>query len=100
MRIVIAMDSFKGSLSSIEAGEAVREGILSFDKNAEVAVFPAADGGEGTVDAIVSVPGWETVEAVVSKVVYSSSGEKNVPPPMQSKRTGRTRKCSESTAFR
>lgn len=66
MKVVAAMDSFKGSLSSIEAGQAVREGILSFDKSAEIAVFPAADGGEGTVDAIVSLPGWETVEAAVT----------------------------------
>lgn len=54
MKAVIAIDSLKGSLSSIEAGEAVREGILRADSLAEVTVLPLADGGEGTVDALVS----------------------------------------------
>lgn len=53
MKIVIAIDSFKGSLSSAQAGEAAREGIFRVDKNAEVEIIPIADGGEGTVDALV-----------------------------------------------
>ena len=52
MKVVVAMDSFKGSLTSLEAGNAVREGILASCPSAEVAVIPLADGGEGTVDAI------------------------------------------------
>lgn len=52
MRAVIAVDSFKGSLSSLEAGEAVREGILSAYPDADVQVRPLADGGEGTVSAL------------------------------------------------
>ncbi|WP_418462726.1 glycerate kinase [Frisingicoccus sp.] len=52
LKIVIAMDSFKGSLSSIEAGAAAREGILRAC-NAEVVVKPLADGGEGTTEALV-----------------------------------------------
>lgn len=59
MRIVVAMDSFKGSLSSPQAGEAVREGIRRADPAAEVDVLPLADGGEGTVDALVSCMGGE-----------------------------------------
>ena len=54
MRVVVAIDSFKGSLSSIEAGNAVKEAICRLDKNAEVLVKPLADGGEGTVDALAS----------------------------------------------
>lgn len=54
MRIVTAIDSFKGSLTSIEAGEAVKKGILKVNKDAEVHVRPLADGGEGTVDTLVS----------------------------------------------
>lgn len=53
MKIVIAMDSFKGSLTSTEAGEAVRDGIRRADPDACVSVFPLADGGEGTVDALI-----------------------------------------------
>ena len=52
LKVVIAMDSFKGSLSSIEAGAAAREGILRAC-NAEVVVKPLADGGEGTTEALV-----------------------------------------------
>ena len=53
MRIVVAFDSFKGSLSSIEAGEATKKGILRAIPEAEVKVCPMADGGEGTVDAMI-----------------------------------------------
>lgn len=52
MNIVIAMDSFKGSMTSMEAGCAVKEGILRAC-DADIAVFPVADGGEGTVNALV-----------------------------------------------
>ena len=52
MKIVIVMDSFKGSLSSLEAAEAVRCGVLAAKPDAEVVIIPAADGGEGTVDAL------------------------------------------------
>lgn len=51
MKVVIAIDSFKGSLSSIEAGMAIKEGILKAC-DAEIVVKPLADGGEGTVDAL------------------------------------------------
>ena len=54
MKIVVAMDSLKGSLTSIEAGEAIREGILEVDESVEVVVKPLADGGEGTTEALVS----------------------------------------------
>ena len=52
MKIVIAIDSFKGSLSTIQAGNAARDGILRVYKDAEILVSPLADGGEGTVDAL------------------------------------------------
>ena len=54
MRAVIAIDSLKGSLSSMEAGEAIREGICRVYPDARVDVRPLADGGEGTVEALVS----------------------------------------------
>lgn len=50
MNVVVAMDSFKGSMTSLEAGNAVKEAILNFDKSANVDVYPIADGGEGTVN--------------------------------------------------
>ena len=52
MKIVIAMDSFKGSLTSLEAGAAVSSGILRVYPDAQINVLPLADGGEGTVEAL------------------------------------------------
>ena len=52
MRVVTAIDSLKGSLSSMEAGSAAREGILRVFPGAKVNVRPLADGGEGTVEAL------------------------------------------------
>ena len=54
MKVVIAMDSFKGSLSSMEAGNAVREGLLRVFPGAAAVIKPLADGGEGTVEALVT----------------------------------------------
>ncbi len=53
MKIVCAIDSFKGSLSSIEVSTAVKEGIQKVDSTIQVDIVPLADGGEGTVDALV-----------------------------------------------
>ena len=52
MKIVVAVDSFKGSLSSLEAGSAISEGIHRVMDDAKVVVRPLADGGEGTVEAL------------------------------------------------
>ena len=54
MNIVIAIDSFKGSLSSIAAGNAAADGIRRAIPDAKITVRPLADGGEGTVDAIAA----------------------------------------------
>lgn len=52
MKVVVAIDSFKGSMTSMQAGNACRDGILAATE-AEVIVKPLADGGEGTVQALV-----------------------------------------------
>lgn len=52
MKIVTAIDSMKGSLSSRQASEAAAEGIWRADSDAEVVACPVADGGEGTVEAM------------------------------------------------
>ncbi|NMD38886.1 MAG: glycerate kinase [Christensenellaceae bacterium] len=52
MKVVIAIDSFKGSLSSIDAADAVAKGILKVDPEAIIVKKPLADGGEGTVDGL------------------------------------------------
>lgn len=52
MKVVIAIDSLKGSLTSLEAGDAIKTGIQNAVPTAEVCVRPLADGGEGTVEAL------------------------------------------------
>ena len=64
MKAVIVIDSFKGCLSSREAGDAVEKGILRAIPEAETVKIPVADGGEGTVEALVDALGgvFEEVE--------------------------------------
>ena len=52
LKVVVAIDSLKGSLSSLEAGNAIKVGILRAIPNAKVHIRPLADGGEGTVEAL------------------------------------------------
>ena len=51
-KIIIAMDSFKGSMRSREAGEAVKRAAEQIYPDSEIKVYPMADGGEGTVEAL------------------------------------------------
>lgn len=62
MKTVIAIDSFKGSLTSMEAGRAIRQGILHILPDTDVIIKPLADGGEGTTEALVDGLGGEMVE--------------------------------------
>lgn len=54
MKVVVAIDSLKGSLSSVMAGNTIKQGIQNVIPNANVVVKPLADGGEGTTEALVS----------------------------------------------
>lgn len=65
MKVVIAIDSFKGSLTSLQAGNAVKDAIKRLDKNANILVKPLADGGEGTVKALASGLDSEIIELTV-----------------------------------
>lgn len=57
MKFVVAPDSYKGSLTSLQVGETIVRALQDEIANCEVAVIPMADGGEGTVDAIVRANG-------------------------------------------
>lgn len=59
MKVVVAIDSFKGSLSSMQAGQAAADGILRVYPDADINILPVADGGEGTVEALVAGMGGE-----------------------------------------
>ena len=57
MRVVIAPDKFKGSLTALEAAEAMARGLSRVESSAEIDRVPIADGGEGTVAALVAATG-------------------------------------------
>ncbi|NEA23749.1 glycerate kinase, partial [Actinomadura bangladeshensis] len=62
MRVVVAPDSFKGSLSAAEVCAAVEAGVRRAVPRAEVAAVPMADGGEGTLDCFLRARGGDAVE--------------------------------------
>ena len=66
MKVVIAIDSFKGSLSSLQAGTAAATGIYRVDPKVETVVRPLADGGEGTVQALTEGLGGRLVSVSVT----------------------------------
>ena len=66
MKVVVAIDSLKGSLSSIEAGMAIRDGVLAAKSDAEVIVKPLADGGEGTTDALIEGMNGKRIDLTVT----------------------------------
>jgi glycerate kinase len=66
MRVVVAMDSFKGSASAIEVCDAVRRGVADRLPDAEIRVLPMADGGEGTADILRAAARGEWVEIEVA----------------------------------
>lgn len=78
MNITIAIDSFKGSLSSMEAGRAAEEGIRRVFPEAKVNIRPLADGGEGTVEALICGMGGNahkiSVTGPVGKPVWCTYG--------------------------
>ena len=71
MKVVIAIDSLKGSLSSMEAGMAIKDGILAAKPDAEVIVKPLADGGEGTTDALIEGMNGERIALTVTGPMHT-----------------------------
>lgn len=66
MKLLVAFDSFKGSLTSLEAAEAFADGWQSVDPTAEIRKIAIADGGEGTLGALIKAMGGEWREAKTS----------------------------------
>lgn len=87
MKAVIAFNSFKGSLTSLEAGKAAEEGLLAVFPDANVKVFSLADGGEGTLETAQAIFGGHIQRAevkgplgdkIVTKYMVSGSHTKCV----------------------
>lgn len=64
-KIIVAIDSFKGCLTSAEANQAASEGVFAKMPEAEVVQIPVSDGGEGWLEAFYSAMGGELVEVNV-----------------------------------
>lgn len=65
MKILLAPDSFKGSLTAMEAANAMKEGILEVDSNIETILLPVADGGEGTMQSLIDATNGELTRVLV-----------------------------------
>lgn len=87
LKVLAAVDSFKGSMTSVQAGMAVKKGLEKNHKNYEIEIVPVADGGEGTMDAIsygksnmkrhtVNVTGPLGQDINASYISYDEAGEK------------------------
>ena len=64
-KVILIPDSFKGTMSSTEICQIMKEQILAYAPNAEVISIPVADGGEGSVDAFLSAVGGEKITLTV-----------------------------------
>ena len=65
MKVVVAVDSFKGCMASAEANQAVADGIRSVCESAEIIQMPVSDGGEGWVEAFHAAVGGNWMEVMV-----------------------------------
>jgi glycerate 2-kinase len=70
MKIIIAPDKFKGSLSAKHVCEAIAEGIQLADKKAEIIQCPMADGGEGTMQILTEAVGGNIIEMAVKDPLF------------------------------
>ena len=66
MKIIIAPDSFKGSLSALEVAQAIERGVKRVKKEANTVLVPVADGGEGTMDCLVTSTNGRKVQVTVT----------------------------------
>jgi glycerate kinase len=66
MKIVIAPQTFKGSISALDAARAMRNGVLEVFPDAQTVLSPVADGGDGTLETLVEVSGGQIREATVT----------------------------------
>ncbi|KAB2338114.1 glycerate kinase [Cytobacillus depressus] len=72
MKIVIAPDSFKGSLTAVEAAQAIERGVAKAVQDAKTVIVPVADGGEGTMESLVAATNGRMVEETVKGPLLDS----------------------------
>lgn len=71
MKVVIASDSFKGSATSLEVAAAIERGILKADNTVEISKFPVSDGGEGLLEVIESLNGYDRIKLKVKDPLFN-----------------------------
>ena len=71
-KIIVAIDSFKGCLTSTEANQSAKEGFLASMPDAEVIQIPVSDGGEGWLDAFQNAIGGQLVDVNVKDPLLRS----------------------------
>ena len=78
MKVVISPQSFKGSISALDAAKAMEEGVLRVVSDAETVLVPVADGGDGTLETLVEATGGDirsaTVTGPIGKAVTAEWG--------------------------
>jgi len=72
MKILIMIDSFKGSLSSSEAGNIIKDEIQKLNPKEDIIVLPVADGGEGTVESMSELDGASLIEVQVENPLFEN----------------------------
>lgn len=70
MKILVATDKFKGSLSANKACNAVKEGILNFNKSADIKLLPLADGGEGSLEVLEQKLNFKRISVKVNNPLF------------------------------
>ena len=70
MKILIAPDSFKGSLSSKQVAEAIAKGLKQTNKDFEINILPLADGGEGTAECLLSLENTKSIETETVNIFF------------------------------
>ncbi len=66
MKVIIAPQSFKGAVSALEAARAIQRGVLAADPGADTVLVPVADGGDGTLQALVDSTGGQVFQSTVT----------------------------------
>ena len=71
MKIVIAPQAFKGSISAMEVSKAIQEGVINVFPDSEIILCPVADGGDGTLETLVESTGGSINETTVTGPIGS-----------------------------
>src|SRR5699024_12380790 len=95
MKIVVAPDSFKGSMTATHAAEVMKRGILAVQNDCHVLMKPMADGGEGTLDTLLLATKGERIPVVCTGPL----GEKNKTPYGMTRNNTAMIECANNEGF-